>query len=167
MKYVTYFKSLTATEPESVSWERMMEVLRGNFLSERTLKYRSLLAQFDMAETSGDKETANSLKAEMKGLKQDCPAVVCQVTFDGGKDKDSISGYTCYMMADFDHVPADSLAEAIAKVNADPHTFISYTTISGRGFRVIARVDDKVTEENFRAAWLQGDRLTLYYIGNP
>lgn len=36
MKYVTYFKSLTATEPESVSWERMMEVLRGNFLSERT-----------------------------------------------------------------------------------------------------------------------------------
>ena len=36
MKYVTYFRSLTATEPESVSWERMMEVLRGNFLSERT-----------------------------------------------------------------------------------------------------------------------------------
>ncbi len=154
MKYVTYFRSLTATEPESVSWERMMEVLRGNFLSERTVKYRSLLAQFDMAEKSGDKKTANSLKAEMKGLKQNCPAVVCQATFDGGKDKDSISGYTCYMMADFDHVPADSLAEAIAKVNADPHTFISYTTMSGRGFRVIARVDDKVTEENFRAAWL-------------
>ena len=85
MKYVTYFRSLTATEPESVSWERMMEVLRGNFLSERTVKYRSLLAQFDMAEKSGDKKTANSLKTAMKGLKQNCPAVVCQVTFDGGQ----------------------------------------------------------------------------------
>ena len=55
MKYVTYFKSLTATEPESVSWERMMEVLRGNFLSEKTLKYRTLLTQLDLAENSSDK----------------------------------------------------------------------------------------------------------------
>ena len=167
MKYVTYFKSLTATEPESVSWERMMEVLRGNFLSEKTLKYRSLLAQFEMTEKSGDKQSADRLKAEMKAIKQGCPAVVCQTVLEGGKGRDCISSYTNYMMADFDHVPADMLAEALAKVNADPHTFISYTTISGRGFRVIARVDDKVTEENFRAAWLQGDRLTLYYIGNP
>ena len=154
MSNVIYFDSLTATEPQGVSWEKMMEVLRSDFLKEKTLKYRALLSQLDQAEASGDKAAIDGIKAEMKNVKTGCPAIVCQALLEGGKDKTCIRDYTGYMMADFDHVPADRLAEALAKVKADPYTFVVYTTISGRGFRVIARVDEKVTEVNFRAAWL-------------
>ena len=160
MKDVIYFDSLIANDPESVSWEKMMEVLRSDFLREMTLKYRALISQLDKAEASGDKNAIDSLKAEMKKVKMKCPAIVCQAVLEGGKDKTCIRGYTGYMMADFDHVPADRLAEALAIVNADPHTFISYITISGLGFRVIARVDDTVTEQNFRAAW---NSVNKYY----
>ena len=146
MKYVPYFSSLTATEPESISWEKITEVLRSDFLREKTLKYRALLSQLDKAEASGDKNAIDSLKAEMKRVKMECPAIVCQAELEGGKDRTCIRGYTGYMMADFDHVPADRLNEALAMVDADPYTFVYYTTISGRGFRVIARVDGKVTE---------------------
>lgn len=154
MKSISYFPSLLATKPESVSWEKMMEVLRGDFLSGITSQYRALRSQLDRTEASGDKNAADSLKAEMKKVKMGIPAIVCQAHLEGGKDKSCIRSYTGYMMADFDHVPADRLAEALAVVNADPHTIVSYTTISGRGFRVIARVDEPVTEQNFRAAWL-------------
>lgn len=152
MSNVIYFDSLTATEPQGVSWEKMMEVLRSDFLKEKTLKYRALLSQLDQAEASGDKAAIDGIKAEMKNVKTGCPAIVCQALLEGGKDKTCIRDYTGYMMADFDHVPADRLAEALAKVKADPCAFVVYTTISGRGFRVIARVDEKVTEVNFRAA---------------
>ena len=154
MSKVIYFDSLTATEPQGVSWEKMMEVLRSDFLKEKTLKYRALLSQLDQAEASGDKAAIDGIKAEMKNVKTGCPAIVCQALLEGGKDKTCIRDYTGYMMADFDHVPDDRLAEALAKVKADPYTFVVYTTISGRGFRVIARVDEKVTEANYRAAWL-------------
>ena len=154
MSNVIYFDSLTATEPQGVSWEKMMEVLRSDFLKEKTLKYRALLSQLDQAEASGDKAAIDGIKAEMKNVKTGCPAIVCQALLEGGKDKTCIRDYTGYMMADFDHVPDDRLAEALAKVKADPYAFVVYTTISGRGFRVIARVDEKVTEVNFRAAWL-------------
>ena len=154
MSKVIYFDSLTATEPQGVSWEKMMEVLRSDFLKEKTLKYRALLSQLEQAEAAGDKEAADSVKAEMKIQKTGCPAIVCQAELEGGKDKTCIRDYTGYMMADFDHVPDDRLADAIAKVKADAYTFVVYTTISGRGFRVIARVDEKVTEANYRAAWL-------------
>ena len=154
MSNVIYFDSLTATEPQGLSWEKMMEVLRSDFLKEKTLKYRALLSQLDQAEASGDKAAIDGIKAEMKNVKTGCPAIVCQALLEGGKDKTCIRDYTGYMMADFDHVPDDRLAEALAKVKADPYTFVVYTTISGRGFRVIARVDEKVTEVNFRAAWL-------------
>ena len=154
MSNVIYFDSLTATEPQGASWEKMMEVLRSDFLKEKTLKYRALLSQLDQAEASGDKAAIDGIKAEMKNVKTGCPAIVCQALLEGGKDKTCIRDYTGYMMADFDHVPADRLAEALAKVKADPYAFVVYTTISGRGFRVIARVDEKVTEVNFRAAWL-------------
>ena len=154
MSNVIYFDSLTATEPQGLSWEKMMEVLRSDFLKEKTLKYRALLSQLDQAEASGDKAAIDGIKAEMKNVKTGCPAIVCQALLEGGKDKTCIRDYTGYMMADFDHVPDDRLAEALAKVKADPYAFVVYTTISGRGFRVIARVDEKVTEVNFRAAWL-------------
>ena len=101
MKSISYFPSLLATKPESVSWEKMMEVLRGDFLSGITSQYRALRSQLDRTEASGDKNAADSLKAEMKKVKMGIPAIVCQAHLEGGKDKSCIRSYTGYMMADF------------------------------------------------------------------
>ena len=54
MKYISYFSTLTDSELDSVSWEKMMEVLRSDFLKDNTLKYRALLLQHYRAVEAGD-----------------------------------------------------------------------------------------------------------------
>ena len=154
MEYVSYFPSLTATKPELVAWETVMTAMRSETLREKTDSYQSLLLQYDLAVASDDKVAATTIKEQMGEIKRSCPAIVCQARLEGGKDRTCIRAYTGFMMVDFDHVQPELLSVAFGIVAADPHTFLAYTTISGRGLRVIARVEGEVTEENYRAAWL-------------
>ena len=69
-------------------------------------------------------------------------AVPC--LFEGGKGRSNIGQLTGMSLVDFDHVfPTDStdnsnaLRELKAKIIADPHTLMSYITMSGNGLRVI------------------------------
>ena len=72
-------------------------------------------------------------------------AVPC--LFDGGKGRSNIRQLTGMSLVDFDHVfPTDgtaaqadsnALQELKAKIIADPHTLMSYITMSGNGLRVI------------------------------
>jgi hypothetical protein len=54
------------------------------------------------------------------------------------RDRAHVTALTGLVMCDFDHVPADQLQEVRQKVNADPHTVLSYVTVSGEGLRVLA-----------------------------
>lgn len=72
-------------------------------------------------------------------------AVPC--LFEGGKGRSNIGQLTGMSLVDFDHVfPTDStdstdnsnaLRELKAKIIADPHTLMTYITMSGNGLRVI------------------------------
>ena len=72
-------------------------------------------------------------------------AVPC--LFEGGKGRSNIRQLTGMSLVDFDHVfPIDGIAdkadttalhELKAKIIADPHTLMSYITMSGNGLRVI------------------------------
>ena len=72
-------------------------------------------------------------------------AVPC--LFEGGKGRSNIKQPTGMSLVDFDHVfPTDgtaaqadttALQELKAKIIADPHTLMSYITMSGNGLRVI------------------------------
>ena len=154
MEYVSYLPSLTATKPEPVAWETVMTAMRSETLREKTDLNRSLLLQYDLAVASDDQVAATTIKEQMGEIKRSCPAIVCQARLEGGKDRTCIRAYTGFMMVDFDHVPPEMMSVVFGIVAADPHTFLAYTTISGRGLRVIARVEGEVTEENYRAAWL-------------
>lgn len=154
MESVTYLNSYTDRNPQTLPWESVVDTLRGDRLCGTTTRYRTLLAGLDRAAEQGDEEAAARIKAEAGRLKCTCPAIVCQVRLEGGKDRSSIRGYTGYVMVDFDHVPADRLAAAVEAVKADPHTFVAYVTVSGRGLRVIARVEGAVDEEGYHVAWL-------------
>ena len=67
--------------------------------------------------------------------------------FEGGKGRSNIRQLTGMSLVDFDHVlPTDgtadkadttALQELKAKIIADPHTLMSYITMSGNGLRVI------------------------------
>ena len=50
--------------------------------------------------------------------------------------------------------------KTLERVRADPHSFLAYKTLSGRGIRVIAWMEGEVTEENFPAAW---QTVNAYY----
>ena len=154
MEYVSYLPSLTATKPEPLAWETVMTTMHSETLREKTDLHRSLLLQYDLAVASDDQVAATTIKEQMGEIKRSCPAIVCQARLEGGKDRTCIRAYTGFMMVDFDHVPPELMSVAFGIVAADPHTFLAYTTISGRGLRVIARVEGEVTEENYRAAWL-------------
>ena len=140
MNNITYFTTLRSTTPEDISWETMVTTIRGEYLREKTEMYRRAAAESD--------------KALMTRIKQSCPGIVCQAVLEGGRGKENIRAYTGTFMADFDHVPADKMAQAIRFINNDKHTRVCYTTISGCGLRVIASVEGEVTEKNYNAAWL-------------
>ena len=140
MNNITYFTTLRSTTPEDISWETMVTTIRGDYLREKTEMYRRAAAESD--------------KALMTRIKQSCPGIVCQAVMEGGRGKENIRAYTGTFMADFDHVPADKMAQAIRFINNDKHTRVCYTTISGCGLRVIASVEGEVTEKNYNAAWL-------------
>ena len=161
MDQITYLNSFTDKVPKSKSWEQIVNLIRGNLLHGTTHQYRTLLAAFDQASAAGNEKQAADIKAQMSRVKcTQLPAIVCQATLEGGKDKECLRGYTGFLMVDFDHVPSDRLAATYNIVAADPHTFLAYTTVSGHGFRVIARVEETVTETNYRVAWLS---VNAYY----
>ena len=161
MDQITYLNSFTDKVPKSKSWEQIVNLIRGNLLHGTTHQYRTLLAAFDQASAAGNEKQAADIKAQMSRVKcTQLPAIVCQATLEGGKDKECLRGYTGFLMVDFDHVPSDRLAAAYNLVAADPHTFLAYTTVSGHGVRVIARVEETVTETNYRVAWLS---VNAYY----
>lgn len=138
--YISYFATLTTTTPVDISWETVATTIRGDFLREKTEQYRAAIADGD--------------KNQQKSIKKSCPGIVCQARMEGGRGKEHIRGYTGTFMVDFDHVPEDKMNEAVNLVKGDKHTLLAYATISGRGLRVIARVEGEVTELNYKAAWL-------------
>lgn len=106
-------------------------------------------------------------------------AVPC--LFEGGKGRSNIRQLTGMSLVDFDHVfPTDGTAdkadttalhELKAKIIADPHTLMSYITMSGNGLRVIFTYDiapefsgvpkDEEEVKKFEAYYQQA-----FYAGN-
>jgi hypothetical protein len=56
------------------------------------------------------------------------------------RDRAHVTALTGLVMCDFDHVPLGKLDEVRKKVNQDPHTVLSYITLSGEGLRVLAKI---------------------------
>ena len=132
---VSYFPTLTATEPEEISWETVTTTIRGEFLREKTEQYRKALAE--------------SNKQLMTSIKRSCPAIICQAKMEGGRRQVNIRKYTGPFMVDFDHVPPEKMTEAVIRTKNDKHTKLCYVTISGAGMRVIASVEGEVTNLNY------------------
>lgn len=131
MNNITYFTTLRSTTPEDISCETMVTTIRGDYLREKTEMYRRAAAESD--------------KALMTRIKQSCPGIVCQAVLEGGRGKENIRAYTGTFMVDFDHVPADKMAQAIRFINNDKHTRVLhyYLGLRTAGYRLCGGRGDR------------------------
>ena len=154
---ITYFSSLTDKEPKLMSWETVTTVIRSNQLQQVCCEYQSTLTEYEKAKESGDKERERHLKSQLASLKQKCPAIMPQAIVEGGKGADNITRFLPFMIVDLDHIPAESMAMVENIVKNSEYARLAYRTISGRGLRVIVKVDGEVTKDNFKDAWMSAN----------
>ena len=154
---ITYFSSLTDKEPKLMSWETVTTVIRSNQLQQVCCEYQSTLTEYEKAKESGDKERERHLKSQLASLKQKCPAIMPQATVEGGRGADNITRFLPFMIVDLDHIPAESMAMVEGIVKNSEYAQLAYRTISGRGLRVIVKVDGEVTKDNFKDAWMSAN----------
>ena len=96
-----------------------------------------------------------------KSFKAESPLFAVACLFEGGKGMQNIKALTGLSLVDFDHIveseerrvkseerrvkseesPALMINKLKAKIIADPHTMMCYTTISGNGLRVIYKYE--------------------------
>ncbi|MDY3848123.1 MAG: BT4734/BF3469 family protein, partial [Prevotella sp.] len=106
MNEIEYFSSLTETVPQRRSWETVAtEIRTSDSLADLCRRYRTLLASND--------------KTAMKAIKTKCPAIMPQVTLDGGRASANITGYLPYMIIDIDHIPAERMQTVEKQVKDD------------------------------------------------
>ncbi len=137
---------MTSRQPSDGTLEQVANIIRTDeHLKAFTLSYR---------------QTGN------KTFKHESPLFAVACRFEGGKGKENIRGLTGLSLVDFDHIITTentsttdgsflttnrtkqrsaaegkanktNLTELKAKIIADPHTLMCYTTISGNGLRVL------------------------------
>ena len=84
-----------------------------------------------------------------KSFKSEAQLFSVACLFEGGKGRGNVRQLTRLSLVDFDHImphtdstdAAKILAKMKAKIIADPHTLMSYITMSGNGLRVIFTYD--------------------------
>lgn len=154
------FNSLRDTHPQSSSWEALVDEIKSLTHQNVTQHYRETLAKVDSLEKEGDDEKAESLKGYLRSLKMNQPAFVPSVCLEGGRSDRHITGYSGVIMCDVDGLEGDKLYRAMHQVRSDKHTFVAHYTLSGRGIRILVRVDGSVTKLNFLSIW---KRVNAYY----
>lgn len=165
--FVSKFSNLRSRVPEASDFGEVTGLLTGGTLEAATVHYRRMLAQAEEAESRGDTDMMRVLKGQLSRMKADMPAFVAWVTLKGGRTEADITGYTGLVMVDLDHLPDEAFAAALAAVKADPHTLLAYTTLSGKGIRVVCRMEGTVDKDNFRDAWTTANAHYAQLCGCP
>lgn len=148
------FASLRDTVPVPTTWGDLVEEIRGGRHLTVTRLYRETCARLAEAEAAGDIASVEELKRRKVSLKTSQAAFVCSVILEGGRSQQHVRGYSDKAMVDIDDLNGKSLDTLVARVKADPHTFLAYVTLSGRGLRVVARVEPAPTDaRTFARAW--------------
>ena len=121
---LSYFKHFRDTSPSVTDMEAVVRMIR----DDQSLRHLTESHRSDPG----------------KGLKDLCPLFAVPSLFKDGKAKSHIVALTGLSLVDIDHVDtagAIPLDELKSRIEADPHTLLCYTTVSGHGLRVIYRYD--------------------------
>lgn len=144
------FSSLRDTRPVPTTWGNIFKEITDGTHAAATLHYRNHLAAKPDA---GDTARLEQWKLTKSRLKAERPAFTPSVILEGGRTKAHVKGFTNLVMVDVDDQPAECTDRLLALLKADKHAVLVYRTLSGRGIRVIARVEGEMTAVNFYPLW--------------
>ena len=118
---VSVFRNFWDTTPASSTLEAMVEAIRSD---QRT---REL--------------TEGYRQQKQEHLKNESMLFAVPCIFEGGKAQKHVVRLTGMAMVDMDHIANEELRIKKEELKADPHTLLCYTTISGKGLRVLYRYE--------------------------
>ena len=110
-------------------------IIHDPLVEARTIEYRQRLAI--------SKDLAREVKIMM-------PGITASTQMDGsGKELRNIKKCTHWAAVDVDNIPKAQMQEVIQRADADPHVMARYTTVSGKGIRLLVSYapieDDEVS----------------------
>lgn len=121
------FNGFTDTLPTCTTLDEVVALIRSDKkLQLCTLRHRDLLnRQGGNAACSREKRSA--------------PCIAVAVRFNDGKKRTDITDWTGLSLVDIDHVEEQKIPALMELIRTDAHTLLTYTTISGKGVRVLYR----------------------------
>ena len=144
-----------------------------NFTSKRPVSLTlDAIANFMRCDQRLESLTKAYRQTGSKHIKMETPLFAVACFFDGGKGKENIKGLTGLSMVDFDHIsPSGPLKEEELsalrnKIAGDPHTVMSYTTISGNGLRIIFRNEQPQSKTDGVGDHIFEQYKAAFYAGN-
>jgi hypothetical protein len=140
------FNGFRDTCPHAVTWDEVYHLISSETLREPTERFRYYRSV--------------GLDADAQRIKSKAPSVTPAVQCRGGRRMEQITGYS---LGDFDGIPADDLPRCVRLLCGDEHAFMVYTTYSGKGVRVIYKVD---SADTYSEAFRQGNEYFAALIGH-
>lgn len=155
---LSLFKGYSDTEPKNMTLQGIVNLIQNDpLVHEHTEKHRYYNNQNNRTAATREKSS--------------CPCFAVAVRFAGGKQQAHISDWTSLCIVDIDDVSADRLSEVMAAVRTSPYTLLSYTTISGKGIRILFKTDGLTADDTkqnlklYRQAFDQGNRYYAELTG--
>ncbi len=131
------FDQYWSKTPQTISLQQLLDkIVNDPVVRDNTLKCRHALAV-------GDTKGAETYKKMLP-----CFAPGCLL--EGGHALKDIVQLTMKTYVDVDHIADEKLAEVVAAVRTDEHTYMGYITVRGHGVRVVCNIDFEGDEEDMQ-----------------
>ena len=147
----SFFPKLTVNKPSGlVTLAEVYRLLTTDAtLKDNTEKYRYFLSQ-------GFKDDAGKIK------RSQCTAFTPAVVFSGTRTYKNVALFTGYSLVDIDKQSEDEVARMLERLKDDPYWLLAYVTLSGKGLRIIFRVEGVTDQQTYLKAFHQGN--DHYYL---
>lgn len=149
MKQETQFSLFQALQtkypPTLVTLREVVSLVTTNVtLKENTEKFRYFTSQ-------GFEKDADEIKIKK------CPAFTPAAVFEQYRRYNCITGITQYSMVDLDDLTEAEAVRFMELLKDDPYWLLAYITISGKGLRIIYRVEGVTDQKTYLKAFYQGN----------
>ena len=140
------FQSLTTNKPSGLVTlsEVYRRITTDTSLKENTEKFRYFQSQ-------GFQDDAANIKRNR------CHAFTPAAVFKGTRTYKNISLFTGYSLVDIDKQTEEKVARMLERLKDDPYWLLAYITLSGKGLRIIFRVEGVTDRQTYLKAFHQGN----------
>ena len=150
----SFFPRLTTNQPSGlITLEEVHRLITTDAtLKENTRKYRYFQSQ-------GFDDDAAKIKRSR------CPAFTPAVVLRGSRAYKNVERFTGYSLVDIDKRSEEEVARMLERLKDDPYWLLVYVTLSGKGLRIIFRVEGVADRHTYLQAFRQGNEHYCRLLG--